>query len=340
LIDTDAKNTLLDVLKFICAILIVGSHVLPIFHNDVLNLYYGQWFFRFAVPLFIISSGFYFEKMDTNKRKTYIKRILLLYIVGVVMYLPNILSSYSLSSISDILRICRVLFFGYYHLWYLVALFMALLVSYLMNMFLPIEKHKTKYFVVCVILLFIGIFFDEYYKIFNNDFLTKIAYILNIFGSTRNFIFMTFPIVTIGRLIYIEREKIFEIKPLTYILSTMLFFVLSILELTILDGLHINNITTDLTFFNFIPAIFLFILTFYYHPKCLEGKTTACRKQADVIYLIHVLVIEILNLFLSLQYYLKFFVVCIISWFLSFIVIKICELLKNRKNKLNNSIKT
>ena len=87
-----------------------------------------------------------------------------------------------------------------------------------------------------------------------------------------------------------------------------------------------------------MPAVLLFILTFYYHPKCLEGKTTVFRKQADVIYIVHILVIEVLNIIFHLQYHLQFLIVVLISWILSFVIIKILDLIKKRKRKVVVSV--
>ena len=43
----------LDVLKCFCTILIVGSHSLPLFSNEFVNILYSEWFFRFCVPFFL-----------------------------------------------------------------------------------------------------------------------------------------------------------------------------------------------------------------------------------------------------------------------------------------------
>ena len=66
-------NNTLDILKVIATILIIGSHCLPLFVNKTYNYYYGQYLFRFCVPLFFLSSGYYFTKMDYIQKKSYIK---------------------------------------------------------------------------------------------------------------------------------------------------------------------------------------------------------------------------------------------------------------------------
>lgn len=328
----EKSNVLLDVLKFICAILIVGSHLLPIFHNETLNLYYGQFFFRFCVPLFIISSGFYFERMQTEKKWKYVKRIFLIYIIATILYSPFIIWN----NRTEILNIFATILFGYCHLWYLIAVALALLISYMLNKILPAEKHKGIYGIACIVLLVFGIFFDEYYKLFNNSFLNNIATILKWFGGTRNFIFMTFPILTIGRFIFLYRDKIFLVRPYVYIILTILSFILAALELTMLNSFNINNLSLDISVFNFMPAIFLFVLTFYWNPKILHKRTTKLRKQADIIYIVHILVSGILDMILPIKLFTRFIVVLLISWALSAVYINVMNIVKRKNNKMNS----
>ena len=329
---------MLDVLKYICAILVIGIHAAPLFFNFSVNLYLSQWLFRFAVPLFVISSGFFFEKMDDSKMVKYMLRIFYLYIFCAVIYLPLTVKTNDIISMADVPRLINILFLGWYHLWYLSALVVALFLSFILRKVLPLEKFKRLYILISISLILVGAFFDEYYKLFNFDILNKIANIIDKFGSTRNYLFMVFPLLTIGRLIYIEREKIFSIKPKVYMLITLLFLVLSAMEVAIFEGMNNFNISCDLTLFNFVPAITLFILTFYYHPKCLEGKTTPLRKQADIIYIIHIWVIEIIDIFFGLTYYWKYIAVILSSCLIAWLFIKITTLIKEWRRKAKQSV--
>lgn len=115
------KSNSLDIIKTVACILIIGSHALPLFHNDTLNFYYGQWLFRFSVPLFFMVSGFYFCSMTDDKKKKYIKRIVQIYIIASVLYLPIFISL-------NIKSLVHNLIFGYSHLWYLSALAIGLVI--------------------------------------------------------------------------------------------------------------------------------------------------------------------------------------------------------------------
>ena len=83
------ENKLLDVIKYFSAILILASHCLPLIPNDSFNFFFGQWFFRFCVPLFIISSGYFFTSFDRGGKVKYLKRIAVLYIIASLLYLPT-----------------------------------------------------------------------------------------------------------------------------------------------------------------------------------------------------------------------------------------------------------
>lgn len=84
------NNNLLDIFKFVASLLIVGSHCLPIFHTEIFNYYYGQWFFRFCVPFFFITTGYFFETMNNNKKINFIKHVLKLYLICTIIYFPLI----------------------------------------------------------------------------------------------------------------------------------------------------------------------------------------------------------------------------------------------------------
>lgn len=179
-IDNVKQNNTLDLLKFTAAILIIGSHSLPIFRYDYLNFIYGQWFFRFCVPLFFVSSGYFFEEMSDKHKKIYIGRIAKIYLVSLVIYVPLLIKN-SENSI-DMFRNCL---FGWSHLWYLSALLVGLMTIYLMK--LNDEIHNCWIIVTALVLITIGAFFDEYYKLFHVQGLERISMVINAGGGGKTF---------------------------------------------------------------------------------------------------------------------------------------------------------
>lgn len=127
------ENSLLDILKFIAAVMITASHCLPLVPNDSFIFYYGQWFFRFCIPLYFISSGFFFSSFQEEMRSTYIKRISAIYLLSTLLYIP-VFKTEGLTSI------IRTSILGYHHLWYLSALLIALMICHIRTKIPFIDK--------------------------------------------------------------------------------------------------------------------------------------------------------------------------------------------------------
>ncbi len=121
-----------DIIKLFCCILIIASHVGNIFANTTANYFYGQRFFRFCVPFFFMSSGYFFSGMDSGKKRSYIIRILAIYIISSVLY-----SVY----IAENSPLWPQLVFGFNHLWYLIALAEGLI---LLLLFAGRELYKHR----------------------------------------------------------------------------------------------------------------------------------------------------------------------------------------------------
>ena len=189
---------------------------------------------------------------------------------------------------------------------------MILLISFLINKKLPLNRNKALYFSCLVVLLAVGIFFDEYCNIFNNTIVNNLSKIINIFGTSRNFLFMALPLITIGRLINVNQEKIFKVKSIYYIILCIVFFVLSFVEVTFLVKRINDSISCDLTIFNVLPAIFLFILTFYWQPKKISKVSRSMRKCIDIVYIIHLIYVLICG-YLYIHCFVRFLLVVVLS---------------------------
>lgn len=106
---TNHSYNAIDLLKFICSILVVIIHV-PLFGSyenlNTLDFVLTTYVCRLAVPFFFISSGFLiFRKMAISNInytaiKRYIYKILYLYILWSIIYFPVLLNSYLSNGIS------------------------------------------------------------------------------------------------------------------------------------------------------------------------------------------------------------------------------------------------
>lgn len=116
------RNLSLDALKIVMAVMVVGLHAG--FLRDVNQLasdYFTNCLFRIAVPTFLVINGYYLERQLDRGVWRWAGRLALLYAIWMALYAPLWLPG--------AIRIPaygrEVLFFGYYHLWYLLALLLA-----------------------------------------------------------------------------------------------------------------------------------------------------------------------------------------------------------------------
>ena len=321
-------NSTLDIIKLIATILIVGSHCLPLFNNNIYNFYYGQFFFRFCVPLFFLTSGYFFIQMNKKDQKSYIKRILLLYVISTILYLP--LQMYYNVPFKEMIH---NIIFGYLHLWYLSALLFGLVIYYFIN------KYKKMNYLIIPLLL-IGILFSTYYRLFDIKFLNSIYDLLYHLGTARNFLFFALPLIMIGGLIFKNKDKLLSIKNKIYILLIPLSILLSFLESTLLYNTLGYDIQLDLSIFNLIFPILLFIISFKIKINFKKINTKYIRKVCDYVYIVHLYIMCILSLELKVTHIKLFILVIIISFIISYLIclflILINKLIEQDKKILTN----
>lgn len=97
---TDSNYKLIDLLKFICAFLVVGIHTRPFQAcSDLLDKLFYYDISNYAVPFFYACTGYFLvikhpkEKLQTKIKFRFIK-ILKIYLVWSVVYLPLTVCGY------------------------------------------------------------------------------------------------------------------------------------------------------------------------------------------------------------------------------------------------------
>ena len=82
----------LDVLKYLCAILILILHLRPFFNfSNPLDLTFNNIITRICVPIFFLITGYFVSKKEKENPcyiKDYIKRMIPLYLIWSLVYLP------------------------------------------------------------------------------------------------------------------------------------------------------------------------------------------------------------------------------------------------------------
>lgn len=174
---------------------------------------------------------------------------------------------------------------------------------------------------MALVLIIIGAYFDEYQYAFTS--LNDIPFIvfankaIQFIGGSRHALFFALPMILIGK--FLEEHKIFfNASKTTCVTLLIVSFFVSLVECIILRYYGGENITCDITLFNYIPAIFLFILTFLHQPKAFSGTSTrTLRKAADVLYISHVLILHAVDKVFEVEYLLRFLLVLVASLIVS-----------------------
>lgn len=278
------KRTALDPFRLIAAFLVVANHTSPLlsFNGDA-DFILTRIISRVAVPFFLMVSGYflyqYIEKGDKAYIKAFLKKIGLLYIVSILLFLPlNIYAGHYQGENWLMAVIKDILLNGtFYHLWYLPGLITgSLLVIFFVR---RIGLHRT--FLVSIFLYFIGLFGDSYYGAVKPFPLLVEVYdsIFSVSEYTRNGFFLV-PIFLVMGMLISKRTR--EIKPMNNFV--LLFVSLAIL---IVEGLLLNQHSLqrhDSMYIMLIPTMYFLFLSLLQ----LKGKSSKrIRNLSLVIYIIH-----------------------------------------------------
>lgn len=282
------ENKTLDVFKFLACIIIAATHLPSMFENPIEDFYFNQWFFRFCVPFFFVSSGYFFYKTG-NKLRT-IQRIFWLYALSYVLYLPAVLEgAYDLHSVISRLRWNLVI--GYEHLWYLNTALQGLLVWYILEKLPVVSRLFHKLGIpACLALMLLGALLDEHYHLLDNTLLQRLGDFLLLFGGPRNVVFMGFPLLVLGGAVARFEKNLGKIPTWLLLLLWVAFRALAWWECTYLYEALGTGITNDLTFFGCWPALILFLLSFKFQFPVPEAFAKLLRRMSEYVYVLHPLI--------------------------------------------------
>lgn len=110
------RSSAVDPLRMVLAISVVGLHTgFPEAAGETLRQILINGLYRIAVPVFTVISGYFFlNSIQSGRAIPYIRRILTLYAIWMLVYLP--IWGPELTSVRH--AVVTVIF-GYYHLWFL-----------------------------------------------------------------------------------------------------------------------------------------------------------------------------------------------------------------------------
>ncbi|MDR7079133.1 serine/alanine racemase [Neobacillus niacini] len=310
--NSTTNNNAVDVMKFICAILVVIIHAPPLYsYNETANFILVEIIARIAVPYFFVCAGYFFfkkinmqnEKIEKNitnfnSVKKYIIHLLTIYAFWTVFFLlwwvPLWYKGGYLTFANMKGYVISIFISGsYFHLWYIVALIYGMVFTFLLLRFVQMKVVIA----TAVIFYLIGTFAYSYSWIFNDNILVEnFIKIYDSLGSVSVGFFRTFPYLLMG--IVFAKYRIKITLTLSAILSVICLILVG-LEVLLLDtsgGSRFSYVLltgfTVFFIFNTVSKINLNNSTLY----------PLLRKMSSIIYFVHPMFININGLIFS-QYF-------------------------------------
>ena len=337
----------LDILKYLSAILIMILHLRPFINfSDQLDLAFNNIITRICVPIFFIITGYFVAKKEKNNEnyiKDYIKKIIPLYLVWSLLYIPVIIGTIiqylpiineyltKINITLPLLIILLVLLFPvvilialcytgiYYHLWYFPAIIFSLLVLEKWK-----KKFKVKYLLVFSFILLLFGATETYYGVLPLSIKELLSYYYNIFFTTRNFLFFGLFYVVLG---YFMETKEKAYSKYCFVKLIISFFLL-IFEAILL---HDTNRLNSNILLSCVPLTYYLFISVIYITNNIKLKFQF-GNLSKYYYFIHPMIIFITSLLfedISNYPYLNILIVLLITHIISILIIKLKD--KNKK---------
>ncbi|MDD2409903.1 MAG: acyltransferase family protein [Bacilli bacterium] len=280
-----------DIFKIIFALGIVALHT-----GFLLNYSFGYYahtiFFRLGVPFFFLASGYFLGKKESDNLKikcfNYIKTLLIPYLILSIIYL--ILNAFRFNdfTLGSLLNNLWFIITGRSQsiMWFIGSLIFSTLVILHLN---TNKKLKIALY-VSLLLYIIGLMFNTYAFLINNDTFNFIySFLIGTFTNNSNFIFTGTFFFLVGYLLEknITPKYIFKHKYLLLIISLIFLIVETIIVKKNLA--LVSNYEYFLSYIILIPILFYILLGIN-----INIKTNMIRKISSYIYYFHFIFIILL----------------------------------------------
>ncbi len=341
----------LDILKYICAILILILHLRPFLnYSDQLDLTFNNIITRICVPIFFVITGYFValkEKDNPNYIKQYIKKQIPLYLVWSLLYLPVIIGLFitkfsvveeylsmlplsypviiilAISLLPVILLIALVYTGVYYHLWYFPALMLSLWVLFQWK-----KKFKVQYLLIISFFLLLFGATETYYGMLPTSIKQLVTYYYTIFFTTRNFLFFGLFYVVMG---YTMQSKKGPFSKFCFekLVISFLFLIFEVILLLDEERLNSNILISC------IPLTYYLFLSIIYLPDTISKKwSNRMRELSKYYYLIHPAVIFVFSFLFEVRNIGNPFIQIIIILGFTHILSSLLLLLKKKRPHL------
>lgn len=289
----------IDILKFICALLVICIHTSPFLDvSGEIDFFVVQILGRVAVPFFFIISGFFvFSHLDYSKSwndevnlayiKKYLLRIFKIYLLWTIIYLPlSIWNGYKDGfTITYVIRYIRDFFINgsYYHLWYLPGLIFSSAFVY----FLLLKFGKKKTFFTVLILYIVGSLYNIYSVSFMDN--PLISLYNTLFMTTRNGLFFGSIFVFLGAALanfedYMDKR--------TCLFAGTISFIAMMIEAYVLRSFGFMHALTSMYLF-LLPTVFFFFQYLIQVDMKIHPIYKVLRNMSLLIYVLHIMFVTI-----------------------------------------------
>lgn len=273
----------LDVMKFVMAVVVVAIHTRPeLSFSSLIVRNFFEAVYSIAVPFFFMASGFLlFRKIslpltDEGKLriKSYLKRMCKLYVLWTIVYFPLTVYGFYLDGISPLKAVAvffrNFLLVGENHmswpLWYLLALIVAVGIIYIL---LKLKVPKGCIVIISIMMALIGVGLD-YCK--ENSLMPQITDLyFTAFLKTRNGFFVGFLYVALGMFL----SKLEQIS----VFGPILLFVLGVVGMSM--KLPLSNALI-------VCPIFIFSISCVGN-KITQDNSVRFRMYSSIIYFVHMI---------------------------------------------------
>ena len=332
------RNSSIDLVRYICALLIVGIHtsVLSDINTTVSHIITGV-IAQMAVPFFFTVSGFfYIQKLERGENvfKKYIGRLLITYTIWSAIYFVIDLFNWGYLNIKGYVVTVFYNYFlvgSHYHLWFMLALIYCVCIVTLIYKL----KQEKLILPIFLILLIVGCLGGAYYGIGERISLLNNIYNMPNYHILRHFPILSLPFFACGQIIHKINIKFSNTNSKRILFITFVSALLWIAEIYAVKRLDISR--------DFVISIgiYLFIITLipcllkYPLPRLMRFSQP-CLVLANFTYYSHPLFIELINTIsekyklLSVQPTILFMIVSLLTAVFGLCIFKINNKYLNR----------
>lgn len=281
----------IDWMRLIAAVLVITIHTSPLAsYSTTGDFILTRVIARVAVPFFFMTTGYFTLSRyhyDNRKLLGFLKKTGIIYVAAIAVYLPlNIYNGYfnQANLLPNMLK--DLVFDGtLYHLWYLPASMLGMLIAWQLVQKLDYSKGL----IVAGLLYLIGLFGDSYYGIAVKLPGVKSIYdlLFELFDYTRNGIFFAPVFLMLGGLIAEKKRRMTQTQAIVGLIGS---FLLLIAEAMLL---HKNGFQRHDSMYVFLlPCmVFLFHFVLHFRGKQVQGL----RIASLLIYLVHPMMIVVVR---------------------------------------------